>query len=112
MPGPLPNPQARRRNVPTISGTDLPADGRKGRLPKCPIELGEAGDAWWRWAWRLPQATRWDDGALYFVARRALLEDHAAALKFTDELDALDLFQRMDPEAQKQVEWALGLLKR
>jgi hypothetical protein len=112
MPGPLPNGQARRRNAPTISTTTLPAAGRKGRIPKCPYDLGKEGADWWKWAWRLPQATEWDDGSLYVVARRALLEDHAAALRFTDELDLQDLFDADNREAQHRVEWALGLLKR
>jgi hypothetical protein len=81
-------------------------------VPKCPLELGEAGTRWWKWAWKLPQADRWDDGALYFVARRAMLEDHAAALSFADELDISDLFADGDFEARSRVEWALSTLKR
>jgi hypothetical protein len=86
--GPLPQPGARRRNAPTIQSTSLPADGRKGRTPKCPYALRAAGTRWWRWAWRLPQAAKWDDGALYAVARRAQLEDDLAALEDVD-LDEL-----------------------
>lgn len=65
--------------------------GRKGRPPKCPYDLAAAGDAWWRWAWRTPQATQWDAGSLYTVGRRAQLEDSLAAL---DQFDphALDWF--------------------
>jgi hypothetical protein len=110
--GPLPNPQARRRNAPVIPGTELPAAGRVEPAPECPLELGEAGARWWAWAWATPQATRWDAGSLYFVARRALLEDHSAALQFADELDLGDLFAVEDREAQGRVEWALGLLRR
>jgi hypothetical protein len=112
MPGPLPNPERRRRNAPTISSSDLPAEGRKGRVPACPLDLGEAGARWWRWAWKLPQATRWDDGSLYFVARRAVLEDHVAALSFGDDLDLGDLFDEGNREAQKRIEWALNQLRR
>jgi hypothetical protein len=112
MPGPLPDPNKRRRNNPTIPGTGLPAAGRRGPVPKCPLELGPRGLAWWRWAWKLPQATKWGEGSLYFVARRAVLEDHAAALSFDDQLDLADLFSEGNDEAVRQVEWALGLLKR
>jgi hypothetical protein len=112
MPGPLPNPEKRRRNAPTIDTSELPVDGRKGRAPACPLELGGAGARWWAWAWRLPQATRWDDGSLYFVARRAVLEDHVAALSFGDSLDLGDLFDEGNREAQKRVEWALNQLRR
>lgn len=110
--GPLPNPQARRRNSPTIAAADLPAEGRRGEAPECPLDLAEAGSCWWKWAWSTPQATKWDAGALYFVARRALLEDHAAALDFADELDLGDLFAADDFDAKSRVEWALSLLKR
>jgi hypothetical protein len=67
---------------------------------------------WWRWAWKLPQAAKWDEGALYFVGRRALLEDHAAALDFADDLDLADLFASDNKEAAIRVEHALSLLKR
>ena len=111
--GPLPSANARRRNAPTIPTNELPAEGRKGPVPKCPYELGAAGDRWWKWAWKLPQAAKWDDGALYVVARRALLEDHAAALDFADTLDLADLFGAMkNDEAKRTVEFALSLLKR
>lgn len=112
MAGPLPEPGARRRNAPTIASQALPAAGRKGRPPKCPYDLGAPGAAWWKWAWKLPQAARWDDGALYFVARRAQLEDDLAALDFSDELELDDLLAGAEPEAIGRVEWALGLLKK
>jgi len=76
--------------APTVAVT-LPKAGRKGRPPNCPYELAAAGVAWWKWAWATPQATQWDTGSLYTVARRAQLEDGLAAL---DEFDphALDWF--------------------
>jgi hypothetical protein len=110
--GPLPKPGARRRNEPTIPGAVLPAEGREGDVPECPLRLGESGARWWAWAWSTPQASKWDGGSLYFVARRALLEDHAAALDFADELDLADLFAADDSDARDRVEWALSLLKR
>jgi hypothetical protein len=81
--GPLPQPGARRRNAPTIQSTSLPADGRKGRRRSARTRSAP-GTRWWRWAWRLPQAAKWDDGALYAVARRAQLEDDLAALEDVD----------------------------
>lgn len=84
MPGPLPDPNHRRRNQPTVPTTDLPAGGRKGAAPKIPAgyELGEQGSAWWSWAWHTPQAAAWSKGDLYLIARRARLEDDVAALAF------------------------------
>lgn len=77
MPGPLPKPadQRRRRNAPTIPTTRLPASGFDGSIPRCPMRLGKAGRAWWRWAWRTPQAAAWSPGAVYSVALRASLQD-------------------------------------
>jgi hypothetical protein len=110
--GPLPKPGARRQNPPTIPGAVLPAAGRDAPAPESPLALGEAGARWWAWAWSTPQAAKWDTGSLYFVARRALLEDHSAALTFADELDLGDLFAADDLDAKSRVEWALSLLKR
>lgn len=91
MPGPLPEASRRRRNSPTVPQTKLAAGGRKGRPPNPPYSLGNAGRAWWRWAWALPQALAWDRGALYALGRRAQLEDSLAAL---DQFDpgSLDQF--------------------
>ncbi|HET7588609.1 MAG TPA: hypothetical protein VFK14_00265 [Solirubrobacterales bacterium] len=86
--GPLPNKKKRRTNAATIPTTELPASGRKGRAPNVPTayELGAAGLAWWKWAWRLPQAMAWDSGALYVIARRASLEDDLAAVDESEKL--------------------------
>lgn len=65
--------------------------------------------AWWAWAWALPQATAWDDGALYVVGRRAALEDDLQVLEDIGELaDAIGV---EDNELLQQLEWAFGRLK-
>lgn len=112
--GPLPVEGARRRNAPTIPTTNLPAGGFAGPIPKCPYSLAKAGRGWWRWAWRTPQAAAWDDGALYFVARRAQLEDeHTILGEFGEGFDELhELLRGADDEAVRSVEFALGTLKR
>lgn len=112
--GPLPNPNARRRNAPTIPTTQLPAGGRKGPAPDPPATyaLRDAGRAWWSWAWSLPQAAAWDAGVLYVVARRAQLEDELAALDFGDLLELDDLLAGADEDAIRRVEWALSTLKK
>jgi hypothetical protein len=111
MPGPLPDPNARRRNK-RKPGTPLPLDGPIDPAPKCPYDLGKPGKKWWKWAWKLPQATAWDDGAIYFVARRAQLEDDLAALDFDDYAELVDLLNGADDEAVRRVEWALSTLKK
>ena len=89
MPGPLPNPQRRRRNAPTIPTTALPAAGREGRPPRVPpgVRLGKAGRAWWRWARKTPQADAWASGHEGVVHRRASLEDDLAALETVHGID-------------------------
>jgi hypothetical protein len=87
MPGPIPKPNARRRNAATIPTTSLPAGGRKGSAPKSPTPLAKAGRAWWSWAWKLPQACAWSGGDLSVIARRASLEDDLAALAAVEGLD-------------------------
>lgn len=112
MPGPLPNAQKRRRNQPATATRSLPAQGRTDPPPECPYDLGAAGAKWWAWAWKLPQATRWDAGSLYFVGRRAQLEDDMAALEFDVDIAPDDLFADGDFEARRCVEWALSTLRR
>jgi len=111
--GPLPTGNARRRNAPTIPTTSLPAGGRKGRIPVAPVSynLGPAGKAWWKWAWRLPQAAAWDDGALYAIARRAELEDQLAAINTPPELDLTDLDDASLLELKDRIDWVLRALK-
>lgn len=77
MRGPLPQSQKHRANAPTYANVALPRAGRKGRTPSPPawLDLGEVGLAWWKWAWRTPQATQWDSSVAPLVARRAALED-------------------------------------
>ena len=109
-PGPLPNPDRRRRNAPTIPTTNLPASGRKGRIPKPPLELGDAGSAWWRWAWRLPQACGWSVGDFAMIGRRASLEDDLAALAKVDSLDAIELLSaEKASEVRELIERLAGL---
>lgn len=91
--GPLPDPNRRRRNAPTIPTTSLPVSGRPGRAPRPPawLMLGAAGLAWWRWAWATPQACAWGPGHEVAIARRASLEDDLAAVASVESLDLLDV---------------------
>jgi hypothetical protein len=87
--GPLPGANTRRTNAPTIPTTALPAAGRREPIPEPPYPLLEHGLAWWRWAWRLPQAAAWDAGALYALARRAELlgmSDERESIRRLEEL--------------------------
>lgn len=105
MPGPLPNPQRRRTNAPTIPTTNLPAGGRHAPAPKVPrwVKLGKSGRAWWAWAWRTPQAAAWAAGHEVFVARRASLEDDLSALEDIRGLDFDVLLGASASEARQAV---------
>lgn len=96
---PLPTPNPRRRNAPTIPTTKLPAAGRAGDAPDCPYALAAAGAVWWGWAWALPQAAAWSAGDVYFVARRAAMEDDLAALGAVEGLDFEELAGRYEETA-------------
>jgi hypothetical protein len=115
MPGPLPSPNARRRNAPTISGSELPPEGRDGPIPGVPdaYELRSPGLAWWSWAWSLPQAAKWDVGSVYVVARRASLEDDLAALDEVGEFDFEALLDESieDGAASARLRFIIGRLK-
>jgi len=106
--GPLPDPNSRRRNAPTIPTTKLPAGGRPGPVPRPPkgANLGDAGKAWWRWAWRTPQAAAWSTGDHVAIARRAQLEDDLQALEFI----GLDL-DRLPAESDDELAAYLDHLK-
>lgn len=122
MRGPLPQSQKLRTNTPTYANVVLPGGGRKGRVPKPPtwVKLGDPGLAWWRWAWRTPQATQWDASAEPLVARRAGLEDQLWETHYDKDgnevpptgslLKAiLDLDDRLglSPKALAQLRWVI-----
>lgn len=112
MRGPLPNPDRRRRNAPTIPTTELPAGGYRGTMPSSPYRLGVRGRAWWKWAWRTPQAAAWGESARYVVARRALLEDLLkdevlAPEKALREMRELDDRLGLTPKSMEQLRWKI-----
>lgn len=108
--GPLPNPERRRVNAPTIPTTDLPAGGFDGPVPSCPYRLGDRGRAWWKWAWRTPQAAAWGSSMAYVVARRAVLEDSLKdefAVATLREMRELDDRLGLTPKSMAQLRWKI-----
>jgi hypothetical protein len=104
MPGPLPDPNRQRRNKPAIPTTSLPSRGRRGPVPKPPAgyDFGRRGAAWWKWAWKTPQAAAWSAGDLYVVARRAMLEDEMDVLARVDS--SMDLAELLEVEPKEQLD--------
>jgi len=114
--GPLPSPTRRRRNAAAIPTTLLPAAGHKGRPPALPswVELARAGRAWWRFAWRTPQAAGWGPSFAPVVARRAGLEDDFASapdlktrLALAKELRELDDRLGLTPKGMAALRWRI-----
>lgn len=109
MPGPLPDPNRRRRNAPTIPTTKLPLSGRSDPAPEVPAwtDLRASGRSWWDWAWATPQAAAWGTavGMESLVARRASLEDDLAAL---DDVDGLDFGSLGDEKAAREFRAVVG----
>lgn len=59
MPGPAPNPNARRRNA-RPNTVQLPAEGYRGPIPAWPLSRASAAETKaWEYYWRLPQAQAW-----------------------------------------------------
>lgn len=104
--GPLPEKNTRRRNAPTIPTTDLNPAGPDFDPPEVPESyvLGEAGQAFWAWAWSMPQACAWDDGVLYAVARRAMLEDYLVVLEQAEQLDIDELLSYDEEQIRKMLQ--------
>lgn len=109
--GPLPQPESRRRNAPTIPTTALPAAGRAGPAPRVPsnVALSKHGKAWWKWAWSTPQAAAWDDGSVQIVARRAALEDDLATI---GEVESVDFDHMLDVAVEPGASAQLRLIVR
>lgn len=113
MPGPLPDPNAIRRNAPTIPTTELPASGRTSPTPDVPgwISLGDAGAAWWEWAWHTPQACGWSTGNLVTVAHRASLEDELVAADVKSRVGVIKEMREADarlgltPKGMADLRW-------
>lgn len=115
MPGPPPNPNARRRNA-RPDWVTLPAEGRNGPTPRWPLS-GRTPRGWVD-LWRLPQALMWDSQDMHVLVARYLLtrskahdmlmngEDvNASLLKAVTEFeDRLGL----SPMALKRLQWEIG----
>lgn len=80
--------------------------GPTPRVPKG-VTFGEAGRAWWKWAWSTPQAAAWDPGVIYVLCRRAALEDDLATTAQVESLDFLDV---LEEERAAQVRLTIGRL--
>ncbi|MDY1005734.1 hypothetical protein [Curtobacterium sp. CFBP9011] len=111
MPGPAPNPDARRRNKRQVDFV-LPRGGRKGRAPAFPIK-GTRVPATWADLWKLPQAAAWEQlGIARTVARYAMLlqqaEKPGAAASLHNEVRQLEDRLGLSPMAMLRLRWVIS----
>lgn len=110
MPGPPPNPNARRRNA-RPDWRRLPASGRKGEPPEFPLPRPSKGVlAIWADLWTTPQAVAWEQlGWNRVVARYAKLllgaEKSNATAALLGEVRQMEDRLGLSPMAMKRLQW-------
>jgi hypothetical protein len=115
MPGPAPNPNARRRNV-RPEWRRLPAAGRQGDPPAWPLpgRWSKAELELWRQLWASPQAIAWESfGWARMVARyvRAAVraERQGAKAYLLSEVRQLEDRLGLNPMAMKRLQWVIAV---
>lgn len=112
MPGPAPNPHARRSNA-RAGWKTLPAAGRSGKPPAWPIGRSSAEQSeLWRALWTTPQAVAWEDlGWTRVVARYANVllacEKPDASAALLGEARQLEDRLGLSPMAMKRLQWVV-----
>lgn len=110
MPGPAPNPNARRRNA-RPNYTQLPAGGYRGDTPKWPLpEPTEREMQAWDELWRTPQAAAWAQMELArpvarYVRALAVAEEHGATAFMLSEVRQLEATLGLTPMAMLRLRW-------
>ena len=113
MPGPPPNPNARRRNA-RPDWRRLPASGRAGEPPAWPLPRAtKAERALWAQLWASPQAIAWESlGWDRTVARYARLavegEKRGASTRLLAEVRQLEDRLGLNPMAMKRLQWEIS----
>jgi hypothetical protein len=113
MPGPPPNPNARRTNARPDWRT-LPVVGRSGKPPAWPVgSPTEDQTELWKSLWATPQAAAWEDlGWTRVVARYASIvlacEQPDASAAFLSEARQLEDRLGLSPMAMKRLQWEIG----
>lgn len=111
MPGPPPNPNARRKNA-RPSFRRLPAAGREGPPPTWPLstKATKAEAELWDQLWASPQAVAWEElGCVRTVARYARVVIKAEAPRaigvVMQEARQLEDLLGLNPKAMKSLGW-------
>jgi hypothetical protein len=113
MPGPAPNPNARRRNA-RPGFLILPAEGYTGEIPAWPLSRAtQAEQLTWAALWRTPQAAAWEHLCLArTVARyvRALVKAERPAAKafLLSEVRQLEDRLGLTPMSMLRLRWEVA----
>ncbi len=108
MPGPAPDPNARRRNA-RVGTVKLPAEGRTTPAPQWPGD-GD-GPAFWHTLWAMPQAVMWERQRLEHVVARYVV---VVLLANTGNLAAAAEARQMEdrlgltPKAMRSLMWEIA----
>lgn len=107
MPGPAPNPNARRRNA-RVGTVQLPAEGRRKPAPQWPGD-GD-GPEMWHTLWSMPQAVMWERQRLEHVVARytaMLILANAGSLPAAGEARQMEDRLGLTPKAMRQLMWEI-----
>lgn len=113
MPGPAPNPNARRRNV-RPEWRRLPAAGRRGDPPDWPLGRPTKAElALWQQLWGSPQAAAWESfGWARMVARYTRIavqsERRGTTAFLLSEVRQLEDRLGLNPMAMKRLQWVIA----
>lgn len=113
MPGPPPDPHARRKNK-RPDWLRLPSAGRSSDPPDFPLPRPSAAvRSLWAELWRSPQAVAWESlGWTRVVARYAKLlvaaEKAAASAALLSEVRQLEDRLGLTPMAMKRLQWEIA----
>lgn len=109
-----PDDQKVTRHPRKLDWTELPAKGRKGRIPKLPdVRLwSDETLRWWKELWHTPQATQWDQTGRSAVAMAVLYQDAQnqpdRSAPLLAELRAHEDRHGLNPKAMNQLCWRVA----
>lgn len=113
--GPLSNPSARRRNLPSTAKVQLPMEGYDGPIPEWPLfEMTDKEQFRWEQLWRTAQAAAWVrmhiDLTVAMYVRVLLAVEHdaknnMATAQTVNSMTAMQDRLGLNPQALKRLEW-------
>lgn len=110
MPGPAPNPNARRRNA-RPNYTQLPAGGYAGDVPDWPLPRPTMSEKRaWAALWRTPQAAAWAQMELArpvarYVRALVVAEERGATAFMLSEVRQLEATLGLTPMSMLRLRW-------